>query len=48
MKIGLISDTHGNTAAIDQAVELAGEIDLWLHAGDMIHDAEYLDMAYFA
>ena len=22
MKIGLISDTHGNTAAIDQAVEL--------------------------
>ena len=40
MKIGLISDTHGNTAAIDQAVELAGEIDLWLHAGDMIHDAE--------
>ena len=48
MKIGLISDTHGNTAAIDQAVELAGEIDLWLHAGDMIHDAEYLDMAYDA
>lgn len=48
MKIGLISDTHGNTAVIDQAVELAGEIDLWLHAGDMIHDAEYLDMAYDA
>lgn len=48
MRIGLISDTHGNTAAIDQAVKLAGEIDLWLHAGDMIHDAEYLDMVYDA
>ena len=45
MKIGLISDGHGNAAAIDPGVELAGEFDLWLHAGDMIHDAEYLDMA---
>lgn len=48
MRIGIISDTHGNTNAIDQAVKAAGEIDLWLHAGDLIHDAEYLRMAYDA
>lgn len=48
MRIGLMSDTHGNTNAIDQAVEMAGKIDLWLHAGDVIMDAEYLRMVYDA
>ena len=42
MRIGLLSDSHGNTMAIDKAVEQAGKIDMWLHAGDMIEDAEYL------
>lgn len=46
MRIGLISDTHSNIKTIDQAVKLAGEIDLWLHAGDMIQDAEYLKEVY--
>lgn len=46
MRIGVISDTHSNTNAIDRAVEMAGEIDLWLHAGDLIRDAEYLKMIY--
>ena len=27
MRIGIISDSHGNTNAIDQAVKAAGEID---------------------
>lgn len=44
MRIGLISDSHGNTMAIDKALEQAGHIDMWLHAGDMIEDAEYLSM----
>ena len=48
MRIGIISDSHGNTNAIDQAVKVAGEIDFWLHAGDLINDAEYLRMAYDA
>ena len=48
MRTGIISDSHGNTNAIDQAVKAAGEIDFWLHAGDLINDAEYLRMAYDA
>ncbi|MBR2518788.1 MAG: YfcE family phosphodiesterase [Selenomonadaceae bacterium] len=42
MKIGLISDTHGNWAAIDQAVSIAQKMDMWLHMGDCTPDAEYL------
>ena len=44
MRIGIMSDSHGNTMAVDQAIEKAGEVDLWLHAGDLIQDAEYLAM----
>lgn len=42
MRIGLISDTHGNRAAIQKAVKLAGPVDHWLHAGDHVRDADYL------
>ena len=43
MKIGLISDTHGNGAAVRKVVELAHDVDMWLHAGDCVEDAEYLE-----
>lgn len=42
MKIGVISDTHGSRADIRRAVSAAGEVDLWLHAGDYSQDARYL------
>ena len=42
MKIGIISDSHGDFAAIERAVQQAGSVDLWLHAGDCCPDAEYL------
>ena len=42
MKIGLISDTHGNWSSIDQAVSIAQNMDMWLHMGDCTPDAEYL------
>ena len=32
MKIGIMSDSHGDRRAIDRAVERAGKVDLWLHA----------------
>lgn len=48
MRIGLMSDTHGNTKAVDKAVSKAGEIDVWLHAGDLTGDAEYLRQVYDA
>ena len=40
-----MSDSHGDTQAIDKALQLAGKIDHWLHAGDCIPDAEYLQVA---
>lgn len=42
MKIGVISDTHGNKASMNKAVTLAGTVDFWLHAGDYSSDADYL------
>ena len=42
MKIGIMSDSHGDRRAIDCAVERAGKVDLWLHAGDCVPDAAYL------
>ena len=42
MRIGVISDTHGDQAAIRQIVKMATDIDMWLHAGDCSQDAEYL------
>lgn len=42
MRIGLISDTHGDGAAMRKTVKQAGPVELWLHAGDHARDAEYL------
>ena len=46
MKIGIVSDSHGSTNAIDQmlAHPAAQGVTLWLHAGDITPDAEYLAM----
>lgn len=43
MKIGIVSDTHGNRKAVDTVVKLAEGAKLWLHAGDCVEDAEYLE-----
>lgn len=42
MNIGIMSDSHGNWAAIDNAVSMAQKMDMWLHCGDCLPDAEYL------
>ncbi len=42
MKIGIVSDTHGDQRAIKQVVAQAGPVDLWLHAGDHVRDARFL------
>jgi putative phosphoesterase len=39
MKIGVLSDTHGDRKAIEQAVKAVGAADLWLHAGDHCQDS---------
>lgn len=42
MRVGVISDTHGDHVTIRQIVKLFADVDLWLHAGDCSQDAEYL------
>lgn len=46
MKIGIVSDSHGSTAAVDKmlAHPASKGVTLWLHAGDVVPDAEYLEM----
>lgn len=42
MKIGIMSDTHNSRLSVEWAIERAGDVDLWLHAGDCVPDAAYL------
>jgi len=42
MNIGVISDTHGDAAAIRRVVAAVGPVDMWLHAGDYSKDANIL------
>ncbi|HWR39007.1 MAG TPA: metallophosphoesterase [Patescibacteria group bacterium] len=42
MRIGVVSDTHGNTRMLRRAVAAAGPVDQWLHAGDYSQDARHL------
>lgn len=43
MKIGVVSDSHGSIGAIRKAAQMAGKLDLWLHAGDYVQDAVELE-----
>jgi len=42
MRIGVISDTHGDQVNIGQVVKLCTDVEMWLHAGDCSQDVEYL------
>ena len=37
MKIGVISDTHGNVTALNKALEFMSDADLIVHAGDVLY-----------
>ncbi|MDH7481599.1 MAG: phosphodiesterase [Armatimonadota bacterium] len=37
MRIGVISDTHGSVSAWQKAMDVFGEVDLILHAGDVLY-----------
>ena len=43
MKIGIVSDTHGDLAAVRKIIQLAPPVELWLHAGDHWQDAKVLE-----
>lgn len=42
MIIGVISDSHGDFAAIEKAAAAVGAADLWVHAGDCSEDGDHL------
>ena len=42
MILGIMSDSHGDLAAVRRAAEAVGAVDLWLHAGDYCADAAFL------
>ena len=41
--VGVMSDSHYDLNAVDDAVCAAGDVDCWFHAGDSIDDAGYLE-----
>ncbi|WP_455538071.1 metallophosphoesterase family protein [Terrisporobacter sp.] len=45
MKIGIISDTHGDMKSIEKAIPYLEKCNLIIHAGDYIDDAEYIHYA---
>ena len=46
MKIGIVSDSHGNTSVFETMLSVPGarEAELWLHAGDFAPDADDLEI----
>ncbi|HHT51194.1 MAG TPA: metallophosphoesterase [Eubacteriaceae bacterium] len=40
MRIGIVSDTHGNIPILNRVVEQMGEIDLYIHLGDFVTDGK--------
>lgn len=42
MIVGVIGDSHGDIHFIEQAVAIAGNVDLWLHTGDFCRDAQLM------
>lgn len=40
MRIGIVSDSHGDLYAVKRAVELMGNVDMIIHLGDNCRDAE--------
>lgn len=38
MRIGVVSDTHGDLYGLKSVIAAAGPVDYWLHAGDYYQD----------
>ncbi len=46
MKVMILSDSHGGFGAMTRAIEKEGKIDMIIHAGDVVRDAEDLMALY--
>jgi putative phosphoesterase len=38
MRIGVVSDSHGDVGILNQVIAAAGPVEYWLHAGDYYRD----------
>lgn len=45
MRVLIVSDTHGRHGSLDRALEMAGDIDLFIHLGDVEGGEEYINAA---
>jgi putative phosphoesterase len=43
MKVLIVSDTHGVHGYLDKALKQVGEIDMFIHLGDVSNGFEYID-----
>lgn len=43
MRVLIVSDTHGRHTALDRALQEAGEIDMFIHLGDIEGGEEYIN-----
>ncbi|MBR4434936.1 MAG: metallophosphoesterase [Clostridia bacterium] len=43
IKLGIMSDTHGNSAALDRAYKALSDADAYVHLGDFVSDARVLE-----
>ena len=46
MKVIILSDSHGSFNAMTKAIEQEGNVDMIIHAGDVVRDAEDLMIMY--
>lgn len=43
MRLGIMSDSHGDIAAIRRGFQVMDPVDEWLHAGDYAQDANFVE-----
>ena len=43
MRVLIVSDTHGKHTNLDRALRAAGEIDMFIHLGDVEGGEDYIE-----
>ncbi|MCI7180309.1 MAG: metallophosphoesterase [Schaedlerella sp.] len=43
MRVLIVSDTHGNHKALDRVLKMAGNIDMFIHLGDVENGEDYIN-----
>jgi putative phosphoesterase len=47
LRIGVLSDTHGDDTGIKNAIRQMGEVDAIFHLGDYVRDIGHIDTGFF-